>query len=696
MLQTSPKLLTISITSLLSTVCYQLAFAAPQPNTTTPIFTLATNTVVASPVTANNASLLTAEDINPNQALDTANALAKQAGVNVIRHGTQTGIMQINGASQDRVKVLIDGMNIHPACPNEMDPPLHYIAPAAINNITISKGMSLVSAGGDSLGSTVQVESNPLTFANTNEPINHGELNVTYNSNNNGLAAYLLAGIANQTVAFAVTADKEQGDDYESANGKVSLTEYDKHSVALNAGFKFNPTDSLVLTIGEKKSTDNGTPALGMDMVSDDAQYVRATYENQIGDNLLTLSGYKHDIDHVMDNYSLRPKGKMQMVADASSEDIGGKITLAIPTTPQAVVNVGIDTQRNHFNVVQKNALKPMMQRDLVPNGSRNKVGVFVEQTTQHSPTWQSVAGVRSDYITLTADKIQKYMMAKGEMAKVMAFNQGNRDISHTHVDAMLNSQWQLTPQLQVNVGVSRNTRSPSLIEQFLWRPSPTYAQADGMKYVGNMELEPEVAHQVQAGLTYQGDVITFAPSVYVQKIDDFIQGTPTATAGVLQFNNTEAEIYGVNADYAVRFTPSWKLAGNLSYVRGKNTELNDNLYRLAPLTGTAALSYQATGNIPWSMTLETVAAAKQDKVSSYNNEQPTDSWAIVNLAGEVQPLPWLGLGAGVTNVFDKYYAEHLAGVNRVNTSATGGTVAVGEKLPSPGRSAYAYVNLSW
>ena len=64
---------------------------------------------------------------NNDGAYDAASVLDNSAGVAVIKNGTQTGIIQLRGLSQDRVKVVVDGVEINPACPNHMDPPLHYV-----------------------------------------------------------------------------------------------------------------------------------------------------------------------------------------------------------------------------------------------------------------------------------------------------------------------------------------------------------------------------------------------------------------------------------------------------------------------------------------------------------------------------------------------------------------------------------------
>jgi iron complex outermembrane receptor protein len=50
-------------------------------------------------------------------------------------------------------------------------------------------------------------------------------------------------------------------------------------------------------------------------------------------------------------------------------------------------------------------------------------------------------------------------------------------------------------------------------------------------------------------------------------------------------------------------------------------------------------------------------------------------------------------INAGINNLFDRSYQDHLAGYNRNNTSAD---IAVGERLYGLGRSAYVNLSLSW
>jgi iron complex outermembrane receptor protein len=133
-----------------------------------------------------------------------------------------------------------------------------------------------------------------------------------------------------------------------------------------------------------------------------------------------------------------------------------------------------------------------------------------------------------------------------------------------------------------------------------------------------------------------------------------------------------------------------------VSYVRGKNKELDDNLYRIAPLNGRVALTYD---RIDWSVTVENVLSARQDKLSrtivldeprSSNEETP--GWGIVNLYGQWLSRSGVQIRAGAENIFDNDYTSHVAGFNRVMPS----DVAIGNRLPGRGVNVFANISYAW
>jgi iron complex outermembrane receptor protein len=158
----------------------------------------------------------------------------------------------------------------------------------------------------------------------------------------------------------------------------------------------------------------------------------------------------------------------------------------------------------------------------------------------------------------------------------------------------------------------------------------------------------------------------------------------------VLQFTNIEAELYGADMEWGVGLAQHWSLDGIISYVRGKRTDVSDNLYRIAPLNATTGLTYYRD---QWKATLESVLYAAQDDVSEFNNEQTTPGYGLVNLRGDYQISKKLNVVAGIDNLLDKKYANHLDGINRVTNNPD---VAVGDRLPGRGRNFFVKVGYDW
>ncbi|KPK37399.1 MAG: hypothetical protein AMJ69_11680 [Gammaproteobacteria bacterium SG8_47] len=76
-------------------------------------------------------------------------------------------------------------------------------------------------------------------------------------------------------------------------------------------------------------------------------------------------------------------------------------------------------------------------------------------------------------------------------------------------------------------------------------------------------------------------------------------------------------------------------------------------------------------------MHAELIAYDRQDRVSSYNGEQPTSGYSIVNAAFSWNASPAVRIDVEASNLLDRGYQDHLAGVNRVRNA----DIPAGERL---------------
>ena len=190
-------------------------------------------------------------------------------------------------------------------------------------------------------------------------------------------------------------------------------------------------------------------------------------------------------------------------------------------------------------------------------------------------------------------------------------------------------------------------------------------------------------------------------PQLFFKRIDDYIQGEPSTDpvanmismmmsgAAALSFANTDADIRGLDLAWGYELTNSVGIDGLLSYARGEQRDGSDYLYRLAPLNGRVAFTYEREN---WALRFEAVAYAAQDDVAAYNGESKTPGYAILNARLSFRPIGGLLLSASVANLADRQYAGHLDGINRV----AGVDVPLGERLFGPGRSVQLGVSYAW
>ena len=100
------------------------------------------------------ASALSGEQISAPQirslqagSSDTARLLQSVPGVSGYGAGGFSTLPVIRGLEAQRLNVLVDGVNIASACPNDMNPPLSYTDPQTVGSIDVITGVSPVSWG---------------------------------------------------------------------------------------------------------------------------------------------------------------------------------------------------------------------------------------------------------------------------------------------------------------------------------------------------------------------------------------------------------------------------------------------------------------------------------------------------------------------------------------------------------------------
>lgn len=638
---------------------------------------------------------------------DSAALLKSLPGANINSNGPITGIAQYRGLHGDRIAVTMENEAVLSGGPNAMDSPLSYAPPLLLKALELSTGVASVADSQEAIGGLLQAKLDRGKFADTHDLELSSSIISRYGSIDDGKNSALKAVAANNRHKLAVLGSFDEGGNAENGDGKTLFdTGYRRERYDLSYAWQ-NAANGAQLSLGKLDTTDTGTPALPMDIQDIDTDIANFNGVTEYGSATLRARvGYRH-VYHLMDNFSLRTNNNP--MAFRQNKAIGKQVSwgtsIELPITNGNKLMLGIDSTTTVHDALITNPNTTMFKVKNFADAERDIYGLFAQWDGSRG-LWEIETGLRYNRVNMDSNEIfaTGMMSAMQTAANTLStnFNSANRDQAFNNIDIVVKAHRPLNDTTELNIGLGRKTRSPSYQELYLWLPlESTGGLADGRTYIGNLDLDSEINHEITLGLDWAENGFYAGGQVFFRKVDDFIQGTPSdnMTANMLsvmmgqlaplQFNNINAQLYGFDGRYGLILDDTWRLDGVISVVRGRDKDNNDNLYRIAPLNHRLTLTWQEDR---LSANLESVLYARQTDTSTYNDEQKTSGYGLLNLYGQYRVSAGLRINAGIENLLDKNYTDSLSGYNRNEDS----DIPVGDRLPGRGRNLFASVAMSW
>lgn len=642
------------------------------------------------------------EGLAPLAETNTALLLKRVAGANVNFNGTLAGIAQYRGMFGSRVNTAIDGMDIGNACSNNMDAPLHYLPRTFLDSLEVIRGIAPVSSGLESIGGTVVARSAPADFGMTPDFDLSGRIAAGGQSVDGGYSASGDFRLANRDHRFRAAASREHGNHRDFGGGTIRPTRYARNAFDFGYAGRL-PAGTISLDYRRNDTSEAGTPALPMDDIFSDADLLRLGYEleGQVYD--VSARVYWNGLEHLMNNYRMRsaqPGQRRDNLADADT--IGWQLHIARPWLG-AALRIGTDGHLFSYDSDISSPDDPMFFVRNFHNVKRDRYGLYVELSEITAAGWRFDLGLRWTHVASDAGVVDASMAHMRPPLAMLRdrFNASDRSRHENHVDFAAVATYDVNEALAFELGIARKNRSPSHQERYLWLPlEATAGLSDGNRYVGDVTLNEETAWQFELGADLRKGPIAVSPRAFYHHVDDYIQGVAASDPLVimiatmngdptpLRYANVDARLWGVDAEWAAALSDLWHLEGIVSWVRGERRDVDDDLFRIAPLNALVDLRFERED---WSVTLEGEFYAAQNDVSRTNNETRSAGYGLLNLYGEYHVRRYgLALTAGIENVLDKTYRPHLNGINRVR----GSEVALGARLPGDGIN--VFVQASW
>ncbi len=678
---------------------------------------------------------------------DSARLLLGFPGVALNAAGGVSSLPQIDGLGDDRLAVQLDGAGLVASCPNHMNPVLSYVAPAAVGSITVYRGARPVSAGGDAIGGAIVVETAAPHFAEPGRTVGGGELGIGLRSNGRSRSADLAAYYGTEHVALrydggdARADDLHAGSDFKtfSATGRpgqslgldvIGSTAYRVRNQRLSIDWR-RAGDTFGIALAAQDAPLEGFPNQRMDMLDNRERRVELSWSHALDAGAIEARLYGERVEHTMNfgadrQFLYGDAAGMPMLT--ASHTAGADLKTSVDLDDANAVHLGVDWQRYRLDDGWPASGSGMMAPDTFVNiadGRRDRLGAWGEWQHRLERGWQLLAGTRVEQVRSAAGAVHGYALPGGtlpgpgwQLRDAQAFNASTRSARDTNIDLSLIARGPATRHLDLELGVARNVRSPSLYQRYPWSTWPMAAVmnnlvGDGNGYIGNPALAPERATTVSATFELHDDTRAWRAALmpYYTHVADYIDAVQWDAASnravavpvtdrfvTLKYQNQAARLYGVDLSGRMPLARhgaagDLDLEALLGWVHATNTDTGDHLYGVMPAHARLTLSQQLHG---WHNAVELVLVDAKTAVSQVRNEVPTPGYALLNLRAS-HSWKRVRVDFGVDNVFDRGYALPTGGayVGQGRTMAING-LPWGIAMPGPGRSVYARGTLTF
>ncbi|MFB2538522.1 MULTISPECIES: TonB-dependent receptor domain-containing protein [unclassified Acinetobacter] len=652
------------------------------------------------------------QPIQPAPASDGAAYLKSLMGFNAVQSGGVNGDVTFRGMFGSRIKLLNNGTENLGACPSRMDNPATYIAPENYDKITVIKGPQSVEFATPGSAATVQFERKKPDFSDR-----PNDAKVGYQGNFSTLVGSfgrwdhnLDMAVGNEQFYSRINANRSASNDYEDGQGTRVHGAWMRWNSDLTVGFTPNKDTTIELTAG----TGDGEVAYA-GRAMDGSQYKRTSYGLNVEKTNITplISKVEAKVnynnnDHIMDNFSLRKPQDMGMMNGGSmpnhgghgghgghnAPNMGGNMShgnmgmssqMAMRVTRETLnsriamqmdgdkwqLKTGLDSQRNNHGGEMYSPTMASMNMPYQKNMKYQSFGGFAELSYDLNPEHRMIVGGRADQVKIDALKTMR-----------MATPQQRKD---TLPSGFIRHEYDNGAGLSTYAGVGHVERSPDYWELMGGNVSN---RAENFS-----QLRNEKTTQLDVGFKYDMENWNAWASAYAGQVKDFMLMSYVDKSNK-KSKNVDARIAGAEAGIAYQFSPEWSADVNAMYAWGKNTTDNQALPQISPFETRFNVRYSQDNynvGLLWrAVAAQNRVALNQGNVVGYD-VKPSKAFNILSLNGSYDFNDKVNLSAGIDNLTNRTYIEHL---NRLGDAGTG--LVATEQFNNIGRNYWTRLNVKF
>lgn len=644
-----------------------IAIAAASALLSAPVF--ADHTVRIAPVVISadvpNQSLITEGDPRqarqPIPASDAGDFLSRTPGFSAQNSGGTNSDPVLRGLSGSRINMLVDGGQIIGACPSRMDAPSSYIAPETFDHFEIIKGPQTVKYGPVGSAGTVLFErrTQPFLTAGTRG-------NITLQGGSHGRFGQLVdLSAGNQQGYIRAIGQHDRAEDYKDGSGTKVPSKWMNWNGDLIIGA--TPDENTLVEVGMSAGDGEARyAARDMDGAKFERRSTTLRFEQYYYDQALEsveARVYHHANHHVMDNFSLREPEHMAMAMPLKRTTSGARITTHW-ALGESHLAAGVDAQISKHQD-QHNS---QWQKDM----DYQQFGYFAELEVPLAEQHTLFAGARADHYQVQDYRHELSGGGHGHGGTSIDNPTHNQKRRENLPSAFARYEFSPVDSTTLYVGLGHAQRMPDYWELF----SPDNGLHGGENAFSS--IKPEKTTQLDMGAYWHGDSVDAWISAYLGRIDNFILFTHSDAS------NIDAEIMGAETGADWQFHPNMSVDATLAYARGRNTDQSRALPQIPPLDARFAFQYEKeklSAGVIWRLvdSQHRVALDQGNVVGLDLGRNSAFNTLALNAAYRISSD--FTLSAGVDNVLDKAYSEHL---NKAGSAGFG--YPANTRINEPGR----------
>lgn len=600
-------------------------------------------------------------------SVTTADALADAPGVALVRDGSWPTAVSIRGQSRANVVTLVDDTRLETA--QDLAGALSLVDDAELERVEVITSPGSVLFGTGALGGAIHLVSRRPRLAD--DAAWSGEWNTSARVGTSSLAHHAAVERSGPGWAARVSAGRRRAGDTHTPAGPIANSSFGEWSTSAAVAAR-GPGDLQVLASYQRaQAEDAGIPGGAAIAASATATY-RVARRERVALELtrpLATARLVARLAHqrIAREVEIVQSPTVLVTPHATHDATSAQVEARLLPGARHVTTVGAEGWRRDLDSRRERLLRASgrwIGERPVPRASHTSGGAYVQHEWAIEPERTHVVlGARAD-----ANRMRNDRALQPEWAVVNGVPQtppvgqfelwpAGRTLDASW-DASVGVHRRWTRALSGRARAATAYRSPSLEERF------QYLDLGSTLRVGQPHLRPERSRSLEGGVRFEGRVVSLQVDGFVNAMTDRVSeepGTFQGRAAFVKTNVGRAQLHGFEATADARPGGALACRGTLAFVRGLDFTRGADLAQVAPLAGAvelrAAFGRHGRG---W---LACTAAATQRHPGP--GESVTPGWTRWSAGFASAPFGWSGVrftaSAGVDNVFDRAYRQHLS-----------------------------------